>query len=235
MRKTLLSMVALLFLAGACITEPMTMEEPAAQEKRMSEQDLIEAVRADPDDYEPRAALAFYYFAWARQPNLASKHYEKAIEIAGRRVYTHPHYFLGHCYREMKEFDKALKEWDDCYQVPEEEEGDHLVDVNYRLSQYWSCVVLAEAKGDPEKAATYIERFRDRGGALNEEINLFGILAWSYAHHKKDAEKAGLYLAKVQEGQVKTIRLEMRRKMISAKDIESEILRLREETANASD
>jgi hypothetical protein len=81
----------------------------------------------------------------------------------------------------------------------------------------------------------YIDRFRDRGGALNEEINLFGILAWSYAHHKKDAEKAGLYLAKVQEGQVKTIRLEMRRKMISAKDIQKEIRRLQEETANASD
>lgn len=187
--------LVLLFACSTSTERSSTITEP----QRPDEKDLVEAVQRNPEDPEAHMRLGFYYWRCERQLNKARRHYELAIEYQGRREYTGPHYVLGCILLELKEYEKALVEWEDCVRVPPENQAILLLDKYYHMSHYQSALVYAKQKKDPETAKEHLKRFLDLGGAEDLEKDIHGALATVYARDKKDPDSARAHLDKFKE------------------------------------
>lgn len=198
MRICLVLVFSVALLASGCVTTVEGSTRPVEPE-RPQERDLVEAVRKNPEDPEAHVALGFFYWRYERQLHKARRHYELAIKYAGRREQTGLHYVLGLIYWELKEFDAALREWDDCVNVPAANPSILLLDRYYHMSHYYMAMVQAKEKKDPEKAKEHLQRFLDLGGPSDLEKDIRGALATVYARDKKDPENARKHLKKFRE------------------------------------
>ena len=197
MRASLSILLAAGIFLVACVATSDTRS--GVKDDQNSERYLVEQVKENPHDPEALIRLGFYYYRFENNAYKARRFYERALKESGRKVYTGPHYYLGLALKDLKEYDGAIREFQDCLLVPPEDAADDLVDKFYRFSHLRLAEIYAEVKLDTSRAEDHLRKFIELGAEEPLLMETHRLMARVYVVEKKDPVKAAEHLERYRD------------------------------------
>lgn len=195
MRPYLATVIVAALLVASCM---VTSERETGQSQvpRQDEEYLVTQVNENPEDPVAFESLGFYYWVHQRDPYQARSYLEKAVKLFGRKRHTAPHYYLGCVCWELRDFDSAIRELQDCVEVPPKNPAVLLNDKFYGLAHHRLSQIYAEERVEMKTAEVHLQKFLELTPQTDLVRDLHGILARAYAEKAKDAKKAREHLEK---------------------------------------